>query len=85
MIINPASEQIPIRADEYGRLRAGTPACCSIRIYAYWRGETPKPSRTAILRLAGCSIWRLATTYGIAEIDAYLREQGAGRGTPARR
>lgn len=80
MIINPASEQIPIRADEYGRLRVGnTRVLLDLVIYAYWRGETPETITDSYPTLSLDAVY-LAIGYYLrhrAEIDAYLREQEA--------
>lgn len=80
MITNPASEQIPIRPDEYGRLRVGnTRVLLDLIIYAYWRGETPETITDSYPTLSLDVIY-LAIGYYLrhrAEIDAYLHKQEA--------
>ncbi len=80
MIATPVTEQIPIRADEHGRLRVGsTRVLLDLVVYAYWRGETPETITGAYPSLSLDDVY-LAIGYYLrhrAEIDAYLREQEA--------
>jgi uncharacterized protein (DUF433 family) len=78
MTDHPVSEEIPIRADEFGRLRVGnTRVLLDLVIYAYWRGETPETITESYPTLSLDMVY-LAIGYYLrhrTEIDAYLREQ----------
>lgn len=80
MITTPVNEQIPIRADEHGRLRVGnTRVLLDLVIYAYWRGETPETITASYPTLSLDDVY-LALGYYLRhrqDIDAYLHEQEA--------
>lgn len=78
MIPTPISEQIPIRADEHGRLRVGdTRVLLDLVIYSYRLGSTPETITEQYPTLSLDDVY-LAIGYYLrhtAEIDAYLRQQ----------
>jgi uncharacterized protein (DUF433 family) len=80
MTATPITEQIPIRADEHGRLRVGnTRVLLDLVIYAYWRGATPETITESYPSLSLDDVY-LAIGYYLrhrAEVDAYLRQQEA--------
>jgi uncharacterized protein (DUF433 family) len=80
MIDTPVSEQIPIRADQYGRLRVGdTRVLPDLVIYAYWRGRTPESIVERYPSLSLDDVY-LAMGYYLRHresVDAYLRAQEA--------
>lgn len=80
MITTPVTEQIPIRADEHGRLRVGdTRVLLDLVVYAYWRGETPESITASYPSLSLDDVY-LALGYYLrhrAELDDYLRQEQA--------
>lgn len=78
MITTPVNEQIPIRADEHGRLRVGnTRVLLDLVIYAYWRGETPETITASYPTLSLDDVY-LALGYYLRhrqDIDTYLHQQ----------
>ena len=80
MVATPITEQIPIRADEHGRLRVGnTRVLLDLVIYAYRRGVTPEGIIESYPSLSLDDVY-LAIGYYLRhreEIDTYLRQQEA--------
>lgn len=80
VIAQPLPEKMPIRADEYGRLRVGeSRVLLDLVLYAYWRGETPETITDNYPTLSLEDVY-LAIGYYLrhrAELDAYLRQQEA--------
>ncbi|MBN1123111.1 MAG: DUF433 domain-containing protein [Anaerolineae bacterium] len=78
MIDTPVTEQIPIRADEDGRLRVGaTRILLDLVIYAFRLGSTPETITEQYPSLSLDDVY-LAIGYYLRhrdEVDAYLREQ----------
>jgi uncharacterized protein (DUF433 family) len=78
MITTPITEQIPIRADEYGRLRVGnTRVLLDLVIYSFRLGSTPDRIIEQYPSLSLDDVY-LAIGYYLRhrdEVDAYLRQQ----------
>lgn len=80
MITTPITEQIPIRADEHGRLRVGnTHVLLDLVIYSFQLGHTPETITSQYPSLSLDDVY-LALGYYLRhrdEVDAYLRDQEA--------
>jgi uncharacterized protein (DUF433 family) len=80
MLADPITEQIPIRADEHGRLRVGgTRVLLDLVIYAFRLGSTPETITEQYPSLSLDDVY-LAIGYYLRhreQIDAYVRQQEA--------
>jgi uncharacterized protein (DUF433 family) len=78
MIETPITEQIPIRADEHGRLRVGsTRILLDLVIYSFRLGHTPETITAQYPSLSLDDVY-LAIGYYLRhrdEVDAYLLQQ----------
>ncbi len=80
MASTPITEQIPIRADEHGRLRVGnTRVLLDLVIYSFRLGHTPETITAQYPSLSLDDVY-LAIGYYLRhrdEVDTYLRQQEA--------
>lgn len=80
MILTPISEQIPIRSDEYGRLRIGrSRVLLDLVLYSFRLGSTPETITEQYPTLSLDDVY-LALGYYLrhrAEVDVYLSQQEA--------